>query len=225
MTPARGAVLQRIADLLAGGHRPHPLRVAVDGPDASGKTTLADELGAVLRRRGRAVVRVSVDGFLRPRRERSASGAFSPHGYYHGAFDVDLLVESVLRPLRAGGARMIRGHVYDYATDTRTVGDPVHVDEGAVVIVDGVFLQRPELTSDWDVVVYVDVSEGETLRRARPRDAEIFGSVSEVETRYRERYLPAQRLYRDDADPVAHAHVVVDNEDPARPVLLRCDAP
>ncbi|MFI7214182.1 hypothetical protein [Micromonospora maritima] len=39
----RGELLDRLADHLARCRPPHPLRVAVDGPDAAGKTWLADD--------------------------------------------------------------------------------------------------------------------------------------------------------------------------------------
>ncbi len=59
------------------------LRVAVDGRTASGKTTLADELGVAVEAAGRPVVRTSIDGFHRPRAERHARGRYSAEGYYH----------------------------------------------------------------------------------------------------------------------------------------------
>ncbi len=225
MRDGREAAVCEIAERIASLHLPHPMRVAVDGPDAAGKTTLADELVPLLRERGRPVVRVSIDGFLRPRPERAGSSALSAIGYYREAFDVNAFVDLVLRPLRVDGDRVITESVFDYRADTRTVGSSSLVDLRAVVLVDGVFLQRHEFRADWDVVVYVDVSEPETLARARRRDAEVFGSVAEVEMRYTERYLPAQELYRGEVDPIARAHVVVDNEDPTQPVLVRCHIP
>jgi uridine kinase len=47
----------------------------------------------------------------------------------------------------------------------------------------------------------------------------LFGTEAEVERRYRGRYLPGQALYRDEADPIGHADLVLDNTDPARPVI------
>lgn len=59
----------------------HPVRVAIDGVDAAGKTTLADELVAPLRRRGRSVVRASADDFHNPRALRYRAGRDSPEVY------------------------------------------------------------------------------------------------------------------------------------------------
>jgi uridine kinase len=65
----------------------HPLRVAVDGIDAAGKTTLADNLVQPLEAHGIPVIRASIDGFHRPRADRYRRGADSPVGYYDDSFD------------------------------------------------------------------------------------------------------------------------------------------
>ena len=56
-----------------------------------------------------------------------------------------------------------------------------------------------------------------TLDRARTRDKALYGSASEVERRFRDRYLPAQQLYFDAARPIDQADVVVRNDEPQRP--------
>lgn len=56
------------------------VRVAVDGVDAAGKTTFADELAESIRSRGRPVVRVSADDFPIVRRVRHRRGRDSPRG-------------------------------------------------------------------------------------------------------------------------------------------------
>ena len=91
----------------------------------------------------------------------------------------------------------------------------------AVLVVDGVFLQREQLRELWTVAIYLKASPAECLERARRRDHAVRGSVAEVERRYRGRYLPGQVLYRDDATPETAADVLIDNEDPASPVLIR----
>ena len=77
----RGELLDRLAEAVRSVETAHPLRVAVDGPPAGGKTTLADELAVVLRTGGREVVRASIDSFLWPRARRYRRGAYSPEGW------------------------------------------------------------------------------------------------------------------------------------------------
>jgi uridine kinase len=48
-----------------------------------------------------------------------------------------------------------------------------------------------------------------------------LGTVERVTERYRKRYLPGQRLYRAQVDPEAIADIVIDNEDPQAPRLVR----
>lgn len=51
-----------IASQMAAIARPHSVRVAIDGVDAAGKTTFADELAPRLTALGRPVIRASIDG-------------------------------------------------------------------------------------------------------------------------------------------------------------------
>ena len=97
--------------------RPHPVRVAIDGPDAAGKTTLADELAPLIERSGRPAIRASIDDFHRPHRERIARGAKSPAGYFHDSFDNRELRAALLDPLGPGGSREFQRRVFDIRTD------------------------------------------------------------------------------------------------------------
>lgn len=78
----RAALLEELATRSAGARR-----IAVDGPDAAGKTTLADELADVLTQRGEEVARVTIDDFLLPADVRYRLGWESPEGYYRDSFD------------------------------------------------------------------------------------------------------------------------------------------
>ena len=55
----RDIMLGHLAEAVATVEVAHPTRVAVDGPPAAGKTTLADDLAAVLRAQGREVIRAT----------------------------------------------------------------------------------------------------------------------------------------------------------------------
>jgi uridine kinase len=131
------------------------------------------------------------------------------------------LTEQVLVPLGPGGSRQIRTQVHDLATDRPLDGAPVTIPPEAVVLVDGTFLQRPELDGSWDQVIYIDTDPVVARARARERDADLFGSPEAVEEMYATRYHPACALYIAECDPVQRADMLVGNDDPQHPVLVR----
>lgn len=220
----RRDLLDALAERIVARAAAHPLRVAVDGIDAAGKTTLADELAAPLRARGRPVIRASVDGFHRPRAERYRRGAASPEGYYLDAFDTAALRDALLLPLGPAGSRWYRRGSFDFHTD-RPVHAPLEeAPADAVLVVDGVFLLRPELVAHWDYRIFVEVPFAVALERALRRDLALFGSAQAVRVRYQQRYIPGQRLYFAAAQPQERADAIVRNEDPANPELLLPDA-
>jgi uridine kinase len=133
----------------------HPLRVAVDGPPAAGKTTLADELALLLRSRGREVIRASTESFHLPRAQRYRRGEFSPEANYHDSFDYDTLRRVLLDPLGPDGDRRYQHAVYDLDTDTALSPPATAAPADAVLLLDGVFLLRPELIGRWDLSIFV----------------------------------------------------------------------
>jgi hypothetical protein len=92
-------VLDELAGRLAAMRRTQPVRIAIDGVDAAGKTVLGDELAGVIRTRGRAVIRASIDGFHCPRTERRRRGSTSPEAYCRDAFDYAAVRTSLFLPL------------------------------------------------------------------------------------------------------------------------------
>ena len=180
-------LVDRLAAAVGNLGRQHPrVVVGVDGPDAAGKTMLADRLAERV-----AADRVRGDDFLQSREARYRRGELSPEGYYRDSVDDGALIAALSRAA------------------------------GPVVVLDGIFLQRRAVRARLTLVVFLRVSPEESLRRALLRDAGLLGSADEVERRYRARYLPGQALYRAEVDPERLADVLVDNEDPARPRLLR----
>lgn len=216
-TGTRGELLDRLAGAIGSANLPHPLRVAVDGPPAAGKTMLADELAAVLRAQGREVIRASVDNFMFPRVVRYRHSRISPESCYRDSFDYDALCRVLLDPLGPDGDRRYRHAVYNWDTDEALNEPPVTAAVDAVLLLDGVFLQRPELADRWDLRILVSASSDNLLDRARVRDLARLVSVAGVERQFRVRYMPAQELYFAEARPVEHADVVVDNDDVQRP--------
>lgn len=212
--------LHRLTTLVVGLTRSHPLRVAIDGIDAAGKTTLADELAPLIEARGRPVIRASIDGFHHPRSVRYRRGQDSPRGYYEDSFDYAALRSVLLDPLSPHGNRRYRRAVFDVRTDTPLSLVTEEAPANAVLLFDGVFLLRPELADQWDYRILVSVTKDLALQRAMRRDLPLFGSPETIQARYERRYFPGQELYYQLARPQEQADVIVDNNDPANPDLI-----
>lgn len=208
-------VVQRLAAVIDGLADERVL-IAFDGPDAAGKTLMAR---AVAHRLSRPAIGASVDGWHNPRDVRLRRGADCPEGYYRDAFDLDALVRDLLTPFRRGAAAVPLTR-FDHRSNT-AVQATQHVPPDAALLVDGVFLLRPELAASWTLRVYLDVPEGVTLARAVVRDLDLFGHEDVVRHRYERRYLPAQALYRAAASPRDRADIVIDNSDWQDPVVVR----
>jgi len=195
----------------------HPTRVAIDGPPAAGKTSLADELAVVLRAQGRDVIRATIDDFLFPRVQRYRRGEYSAESCYFDAHDCGALNQVLLDPLGPGGDRRCQHAVYDHTTDTALFPAITTAPDDAVLVFDGVFLMRPELIDRWDLRIFVSTAFEKTLDRAVIREQRVL-SAAEVERRWRERYIPSQQFYFATVRPTDHADIVVHNDEPQHPI-------
>jgi uridine kinase len=213
---SRDRLLAHLTDTIKSVRVAHPVRVALDGPPASGKTCLGDDLAAAVRRQGREVIRATIDDFLFPRVQRYRRGEYSAEGCYFDTHDCEALNRVLLDPLGPGGDRRFRIAVYDRATDAALSPPMATGAADAVLIFDGVFLLRPELIARWEVRIVVSAAFETTVRRAVIRERGV-STADDVERRWRERYLPSQQLYAATAHPTAHADVIVDNDEPQQP--------
>ncbi len=212
----RDIMLGHLAEAVATVEVAHPTRVAVDGPPAAGKTTLADDLAAVLRAQGREVVRATIESFLFPEAQRYRRGEFSPDGCYHDTHDYASLKRVLLDPLGPGGDRRFQHAVYDRTTDTAVSAPAAKARADAVLVFDGVFLLRPEVNDRWDLRIFVSAPFEHTVARARIRERGVL-SEADVERRWRERYIPSQQFYFATVRPTEHADIVVYNDDLQHP--------
>ena len=214
-------MLEQLARSIAAVRLDHPTRVAIDGVDGSGKTTLADELVEPVRRAGRAVIRASVDGFHNPRAVRYTRGPDSPEGYFLDSFDYAALKRELLDPLGPDGNASFRTAAFDYRVD-RPVESPRQVaPRDAVLLFDGVFLSRPELQASWDLTIWLDVPFEVTIERTVARDSRGGGDAAVTRGKYEARYVPGQRLYLERCRPRDCAAIVIDNSIFDRPRIMR----
>ncbi len=95
----------------------------------------------------------------------------------------------------------------------------------AVLLVDGIFLHRPELADLWDASVWVAVPFEVSVPRGNARFGAVDAEAADPASAANARYVGGQRLYLGEVDPAARATWVLDNADLAAPLLTRSAAP
>ena len=210
-------LLSVLSEKIASLDRPHPIRVGIDGVDASGKTRLADELVEPLEARGRPVIRASIDGFHNPRKMRYRNGRFSPSGYFNDSFNWQAVRELLLQPLGPEGSLVYCPAIFEHCSDS-----PIHSPLGVakpndILLFDGIFIQRPELRGSLDFIIFLDVDFQVNVARMAVRD----GVNPDQDDPLVQRYVGGQQLYFETCQPQQQADVVIDNNDWSNPILVR----
>jgi len=224
MKLTRSDLLDYLAEVVTRLHTDKPTLVAIDGRSAAGKTTLADELAARVIATGRPALRSSLDDFHPPgHKYRSSERRYTPTTYYAEGYDYTTFRRFVLEPLRQGGGRRCRLAYWDSFNDLPFPETWVDVPSEAIVIVDGVFLLRSDLRHYWHYAIWVQVDWQTMLERAAKRDVAWVGDAAVVVDRYRAFWIPMHELYEADANPTSHANIIVGNQFPERPRVIKAD--
>ena len=149
----RSAVLERTVDEIMVWRKDSVPRLAVDGVDGAGKTTLADELAAVLVRRGVAVIRATTDSFHNPRIVRWRQGRRSPEGFYRDSHNLEMLSAPLLDPVSASPARPFQTEAFDEPSDSPRAGA-----RGSVAL-RWSLPRSPRVAAYWDYFIWVDAEQ------------------------------------------------------------------
>jgi uridine kinase len=191
------------------------VRVAVDGVDGAGKTTFADLLAEQLRSTGREVLRISADDFHHPRAVRHQRGRNSPEGFWLDTYDYAALRDKVLDPLGPGGSRRYKTAAHDLDSDQALNPPWCEAPPGTILILDGMFLHRDELSDNWDLSIFLQVPFSVSVARLASRD----GGNPDPEHPSLARYVQGQRLYLAACSPWDRADLIVDYADLEAPLL------
>ena len=186
--------------LLGATDRTAPVRVLVDGV---GSGELADALVEGLRAAGRPPLRVSGRMFLRPAGERFEHGREDVQSLLETWLDVDALRREVLDAARTDRRWLPALRDPDLDRSARAATQPV--PEGAVVVVDGLFLLGHAVDGRLPAELTVHVTR--SLAALRRAGVPVW-------------QLPAFAAYDLDVRPGAVCDVLVRSEDPRRPAIL-----
>lgn len=167
------SILTRIEETKEGKDR---ILVAIDGRCASGKTTLAGELSAVLH----CPLIHADDFFLRPE-QRTPERLAEPGGN----MDRERFMEEVLLPLKAGQSFSYR----PFRCSTMSLGEPVPVSPAPVTVIEGSYCCHPDLWDAYDLRLFLTVEPEEQLRRLLAREGEGKLDV------FKSKWIPMEEAY------------------------------
>jgi uridine kinase len=132
------------------------LIIAIDGPCASGKTTLAQALKEMFNCNV-----IPVDDFFLQPHQRTQERLDTPGGN----FDKARLIKEVITPLKNGAVFSYR----PYDCKTGTLSEPVMIEPKALTLIEGVYACHPELSANYDIRIFVKTDKATQLERLKKR--------------------------------------------------------
>ena len=181
--------------------------VGIDGLGGAGKSSISEEIYEKLSGENIPIEVLHIDDFIHPKKVRYNDNFPEWECYYNLQWRYDYLLERVINPIKKNGTLAGLIELYDKDQD-RYEKKPIDIKEGSVVLIEGIFLQREELSQVFDYMVYIDVPEAERLKRVLKRDGYI-GTTDDIKEKYENRYFPAERFYVNKYSPSELADYVI----------------
>jgi phosphoglycolate phosphatase-like HAD superfamily hydrolase/uridine kinase len=205
-------IFERILqDIISQKQPDRPFVIGITGTDASGKTLFTNGLSQLLSGKDYPVEIIHVDDFHNPKSIRY-SGENDAENYFHLSFNIDRIIKELLIPACEKGSLSTELTVLDLETDSFRYKRSYSVSPDTVILIEGVFLFRKELSPLIDYYVHLDISFEECLKRGLARHGE--------EERYLTKYIPAQKKYLAEYPPSEHADIIIDNSNWEYPKII-----
>lgn len=149
--------------------------IAIDGPDTGGRAAFADDLAAVFREDELHVFRASLRYFQHSRAEQQRLAPDTPDHRYRVGYDYSALRRVLVEPFRMGGSTGFVTEEFDPDRDTWIQPTWQTAPADAILIIDGDYINRPELHGLWLYSVLlegapVNDSDLRYLAEVHPRD-------------------------------------------------------
>lgn len=183
-----------------------PFLIGIDGLGGAGKTTFVQEFQQVVQLQQKEVLIIHLDDHIVERNKRYATGNEEWVEYYYYQWDVEQLVSVLFQPLLEGSDTLSLPF-YDKKWDAIHF-QTVNVSPRAIVLIEGIFLQRPEWRAFFDKVFYLDCPRDIRRQRVLSRD-DYIGDQQAILDKYERRYWVAEDYYLQQVKPLQAADVVV----------------
>ena len=185
-------VVQKILERRANIPDTRSLLVGVSGIDGCGKGYLAAQLQAHLALRGVIPAILNVDRWLNLPQERFDQNAPAVN-FYENALRLNQFFNQLVLPLRdRRSVHLVADFVDETASDYRK--HTYDYRDISVILVEGIFLFKPEYRKYFDLAIWIDCSFQTALARAIDRAQEGLSPANTIAA-YETIYFPAQRIH------------------------------
>lgn len=218
----RNELILSLSEKILNIKKDFPVLIGINGIDASGKTTLAREITEQLKQSTRHIIAATIDGFHNTEKLRYAKGKDSPVWYYQNSFNNEAIKNALLDPLCNWNLEY-NTVAFDYRSDSSVEPIIEKANNNSILIMEWIFLFRPELVDYRDLKIFVDIDFEDSIQRAIERQAEKDHIWSEqaIIDRYNKRYIPWQKLYIQAANPIEISDIVIDNRIFETPKIIK----
>lgn len=202
-------VIRRILERRANVPISRSLLVGVSGIDGCGKGYLARQLEAHLALHAVISAVLNVDGWLNLPDKRFARNA-PAENFYQNAIRFDDFFTQLVIPLRdRRSIHLVADFVEETASQYRK--HTYDVKDVSVVLVEGIFLFKPQYRKYFDLTIWIDCSFPTALARAIDRAQEGLSPANTIAA-YDTIYFPAQRIHLAQDKPREHADLIFEND-------------
>ena len=181
--------------------------IGIDGLGGAGKSTIVNSLKLQLLKKKYHTYVLHIDDFIHLKHIRYDESKEEWDCYYNIQWRYDYLVKEILSPVKRGDKIDKLIELYDKENDGY-IKQQILIEHGTVLLLEGIFLQRKEIKSYLDFIIYLDVSQEVRLSRVLKRDGYI-GGLKDIKCKYERRYFPAEEKYILDYSPIENADFVV----------------
>jgi uridine kinase len=199
-----GKIMERRATV-AGARS---LLVGISGIDGCGKGYLASQLEAHLALHAVTAAVLNADAWLNLPEKRFDKSS-PAENFYENAIRFDEFFSQLVIPLKNQRSVYLSAD-FTEETATRYRKYTYEFKDVSVVLVEGIFLFKPQYRKHFDLAIWVDCSFATALARAISRAQEGLSPVNTIAA-YETIYFPAQRIHLAQDNPRENADLVFEN--------------
>ncbi|MCA0987641.1 hypothetical protein LCM09_10085 [Alkalihalobacillus algicola] len=194
----------RIVDLstiLSKVQKEKRIVIGIDGLSRSGKTTLVKKMRQGAPCSDREIVVIHLDDYIEVRKARYNTGHEEWVEYYRYQWDVPYLRDQLFKKVKVASELKLKR--YDEQSDSHFL-EECPLPDAAIILIEGVFLQRIEWRDYFDYMIYLECPRGTRFLRESEETQKKLA-------KFNERYWKAEDYYLEQVAPKENADLVLNS--------------